>query len=36
MLPSFQPSMLEEGFQDEMAAEAKAKLKINKVLFMLV
>ncbi|XP_021938160.1 histone acetyltransferase type B catalytic subunit isoform X2 [Zootermopsis nevadensis] len=29
-LPSFQPRMLEEGFQDEMVAEAKAKLKINK------
>jgi histone acetyltransferase 1 len=40
MLPSFQPRMLEEGFQKEMAAEAKTKLKINKVsiyvLFILV
>jgi hypothetical protein len=30
-LPSFQACMLQEGFQEEMAAEAKSKLKINKV-----
>jgi hypothetical protein len=30
-LPSFQPHFLEEGFQEEMGAEAKTKLKINKV-----
>jgi len=30
-LPSFQPHVLEEGFQEEMVAEAKTKLKINKV-----
>lgn len=29
-LPSFQPCMLQEGFQEEMTAEAKSKLKINK------
>jgi hypothetical protein len=30
-LPSFQACMLQEGFQEDMAAEAKTKLKINKV-----
>ncbi|GFG34942.1 hypothetical protein Cfor_07209 [Coptotermes formosanus] len=29
-LPSFQPHVLEEGFREEMVAEAKTKLKINK------
>lgn len=29
-LPTFQPHFLEEGFQEEMVAEAKTKLKINK------
>lgn len=32
-LPSFQPERLKEGFSNEMIAEARDKLKINKVFF---